>query len=167
MIFGNGFDKSLWMILKSDKNNRKDLINLLSLAPTYFIENIQNDVRKYENLSENDKTNTNYTGKCTAYYGETYSYLIENGTLSLSIYYDGDSSFKYTLKLGNLSNNYIGSIINNMKNNGEEISYILNKTSLGYRVKFKNTKKNREQERAIILNFYPKNFNMNKIAKSN
>ena len=47
MIFGKEFDSSLWQILKTDKKNRKAIVEFIKELPEELLEKIQEDVIEY------------------------------------------------------------------------------------------------------------------------
>lgn len=49
MVFGDGFDKTLLLILISDKNNREQIINLIKSVPLELMERIQNVLSNKDN----------------------------------------------------------------------------------------------------------------------
>ena len=89
-MFNQEFDRSLWLMLVSDKNNREDMINFISCLPNELYEQINIQLDKYKDYEERnvylfEREDTCLCGNCLGKFNEKYSFIIDMVENSLTI----------------------------------------------------------------------------------
>jgi len=89
-MFNNEFDRSLWLMLISDKNNRYNIINFIKSIPNdlFCIMDIELDkYKKYEesNIDILDRGDICLYGECNSRFNGKYSFVIDMICNSLTI----------------------------------------------------------------------------------
>lgn len=89
-MFSQEFDRSLWLMLISDKNNREDIISFIKYIPDDLYEQIYIHLDKYRNYEECNVSISNREdiclyGSCYGKYNEKYSFIVDTAQNSLTI----------------------------------------------------------------------------------
>jgi len=145
MIFGKGYDESLWLILAGDNRNRQRILEFIYAIPKEIIVEIRKDLKSYM-LAKNKYPISENVFRTGSY---SYSYSVTiGGKLLLCKAIEGNSNyddvliltlFPYDLlqfenctkvKLGSLLYTFSAHVHNNIID-GDEIQYNLLKTPLG------------------------------------
>ena len=131
MLFDKDYDASLWFILKSDKKNRKEIIEFLKDMPEVFLERIR------ESIEQIKKDEFDFDGKDADYYkchsrsdSSIYYYfqIDKDNALTITMSYTNGSTDKemlelmifpmnleYVKKLGFFEGEWIGTLTNNIR----------------------------------------------------
>lgn len=154
MIFSEELDRSLWLILESDKKNRDRIRCFVGSIPMELYQQIYerlNEYRKYENGDLNILGADSFclSGECFGELNRKYSFVIDMIDNSLSITESLLIKDKYkelnelTLFMGSRYNNVsvfgrqsLGSFMNYTTKN--EMNYDLINTLLGFMVEYSN-----------------------------
>ena len=142
MIFSDELDKSLLLILKKDKKNRKEIIDFLRGIPKGLIINLQNEIKFIQSgYNEYDviihsQLSKEYKSKS----GNSYSYKYDSDVNELLILKCGVNKDTTILSLSSY-NKYIGKLYNikiqNNKLKKKEYTYGISETKdkkLFYRI---------------------------------
>ncbi len=174
MIISKEFDDSLWMILKTDKKNRKELVNFVKSIPDKLLFELQEDVK---NLKDSKNEKVDIVNETDGYNGEKYSYYLNEKFLEITKYYIVDDAKQnlYILTLQRFSKDKamlmydmgpLATIEHNigMKNNrliDEEVeNYDLVRSLFGYRIDYNKEDTNIHYTKPIALCLMPKNLNI-------
>lgn len=114
MIFDKNFDRTLWLLIKSDRRNRGKIVDFIKSIPYEFILMIQEGLVEYEKYKlENNEINfddreyRSFNNQIYNGVGELYSYNIDTKkdvlSISKSIYIMGAYYRNFNIKLKNLS----------------------------------------------------------------
>lgn len=88
MIFDDGFDRTLWLLLEKDIDNRTRIVDFIRSIPRELLINIQNSLIKYNNMTDKKEIyGDDYTRKNYIYY-----FNISDGVLHL-----GRCAYRYGL----------------------------------------------------------------------
>ena len=115
MLFDNNFDKTLWLLIKSDRRNRGKIIDFVKSIPDEFILMIQEGLVEYEKyklendcISFDDREYRCFDNQMYNSMGELYSFNIDTKkdilSITKSIYILGAYYRNFNIKLKNLSN---------------------------------------------------------------
>lgn len=130
MIFDKNYDRTLWLMLKGDKDNRKIILEFIKLIPNHFLVKIQNTIKEYEEYKLDDNKELkkkNFNGEW--YDGEKYLYHFnidkDNDTLFV-----GRNVFKY----GMFNNDFGLLLVNDIDVSIMEnfCEYLIGKVSFNY-----------------------------------
>ena len=115
MILDNNFDKSLWIMIKGDRKNRKRIVDFIKSIPYEFILMIQEGLTEYEKykienegIPINDREYECFDNQMYNNIGELYSFNIDTKmdilTITKSIYILGSYYRNFNIKLININN---------------------------------------------------------------
>ena len=89
-MFSEEFDRSLWLMLGSDKNNREDIVNFIRSVPNELYQQIYIQLDKYEKYEESnidilDREDICLYGNCNGKYDLRYYFVVDMIQNSLTI----------------------------------------------------------------------------------
>lgn len=89
-MFNEEFDRSLYLMLKSDKNNREDIVNFIRSVPLELFQQIYIQLEKYEKYEECDidildREDICLYGNCNGKYGLKYYFILDMIQNSITI----------------------------------------------------------------------------------
>lgn len=155
MVFGKGYDESLWLILQSDRKNRREIIDFVNSIPEEMFIQMYKSIDLVKgyikgNVSFNYRSYLGLNGFIETSNYILYWYCVDpyNGTLTLGYsVYDGknyDEAFEMSISLFDCSNLYaserIGTVEKDKRINksggvtGEFFTYALVKSDFGFRM---------------------------------
>ena len=125
MIFNNEFDKSLWLMMKSDIKNRKKIVDFIKSIPYELILSIRDNLIEYDKykidnmgIDFNNREYKCFNKQIYSSVGELYSFNIDvrRDTLSItkSIYVMGAYYKNFSIELMNINKNLNLSKINDI-----------------------------------------------------
>lgn len=99
-MFSQEFDRSLWLMLISDKNNREDIINFIKSIPNELYKQIRIQLDKYEKYEQSDinildREDICLYGSCNGKYDLKYYFVIDmiQNSLTISMGSNRDMNF--------------------------------------------------------------------------
>ena len=99
-MFSEEFDRSLWLMLISDKNNREDIINFIRSVPKELYEQMSIQLEKYKNYEECnvdilDREDICLYGSCNGKYDLKYLFVVDmiQNSLTISVGSNMDMNF--------------------------------------------------------------------------
>lgn len=84
MIFGNGYDSSLWLMMKSDRKNRKKILEFIGNIPEKLYIEIKEKLSMIDDYRESNRNRVYFHGNCEKD-GKLYYYRIDLYNYGLSI----------------------------------------------------------------------------------
>lgn len=90
MVFGKGYDNSLWLMISADKKNREELVGFIKNIPAELYDIIHEKISKYEGYVKNkvkfcDRDEKHLFGEYRAVNGLLYRYGISSSTGALEL----------------------------------------------------------------------------------
>lgn len=99
-MFSEEFDRSLWLMLVSDKSNRDDTINFIRSIPNELYQQICIQLQRYkqyeeENIDILDREDICLYGSCNGKYGLKYLFIVDmiQNSLTISVGSNSDMNF--------------------------------------------------------------------------
>ena len=99
-MFSEEFDRSLWLMLVSDKNNREDIVNFIRSIPKELYQQIYIQLEKYKEYEDCDidildREDICLYGSCNGKYNSKYFFIVDmiQNSLTISMGSNRDMNF--------------------------------------------------------------------------
>ena len=164
MLFEEDYDTALWLILKADKKNRKDITRFLLDMPGQVVDNIRAEIERVKNKEPepSERPSDYYNVVCDKDPNYFYNFQVDDADRCLRIskeYYDGEHledvfelmlfpvGVEYAKLLENFEEEWLGTFTYNIKTQHsdkegsrlvdcKESEYNIHKTPIGHFVSY-------------------------------